>query len=176
MEQIIKSLLEKTPDCLTGFKVSVSDIKLPRSWNTGLLFTTKQLSCKCGNQELELNTNQQVRVSGFFKKREKTELFPPVKVSCPNCGYAATIFDPQIHGWNGQIEDHSCESENSNLSPHPESPAKVFANYSYQGVENYEGLIADGVANPEDYFDTFTVLIVEPKTGNVVEVLSSECA
>ncbi len=49
-------------------------------------------------------------------------------------------------------------------------------NYSYQGAENYEDLVDEGVDNPEDFFDTFTVLVENADTNGLVEVVSSECA
>ncbi|GAB1267021.1 hypothetical protein NBRC116493_02740 [Aurantivibrio infirmus] len=176
MEQLIKELFEKTPKCLSELKTSVSDVQLPRSWNSGPLFTTKLISCKCGNEELELHTAQRKASKGFFKKKEVTEYYPPVKVSCTKCNNSTTIFNPEVHGWNGETEESLGTPQEVELMPYSPGMGEVYVNYSYQGVENYEDLVEEGVKNPEDFFDTFTVLVKNSNTGGLVEVVSCECA
>lgn len=176
MEQLVKELFEKTPKCISALKTFVADVQLPHSWNSGPLFTTKLIACKCGSEELELHTAQRKISKGFFKKKEVTEHYPPIKVSCTNCKNSTIIFNPEVHGWNGEIDESLGMPQEVELMPYSSGTFKVYVNYSYQGIENYEDLVDDGVKNPEDFFDTFTVLVENQSTGGLVEVVSCECS
>lgn len=91
------------------------------------------------------------------------------------CRVRKLLFDPRIHGYDG--ENDGCASITGEGEPieFSKDVGTVIVNYSYQGIENYEELISDGVKNPQDYFDTFTAYFAR-KGGRPIDVVSYECA
>ena len=67
------------------------------------------------------------------------------------CRVRKLLFDPRIHGYDG--ENDGCASITGEGEPieFSKDVGTVIVNYSYQGLENYEELISDGVKNPQDY-------------------------
>lgn len=163
MTQSSFSFLSKKPSCLKGFRIQeISDVK--SNWVTGPEFKCKLVKCQCGNSELKI-----------YASYENGMHLAPIILECTNCDTKEVIFNPEIHGWDGQNGDDCSMVGTGEPELFVEDPTKVVIEYSYQGLENYEELIEDGIGNPEDYFDVFSVYICNDK-GELKEVVSYECA
>ncbi len=153
----------KKPGCFKSFNlVDAQDVKT--GWVTGSEFLSKYVICKCGNGALNI-------YASFGNDMN----LAPLVVECPICGVKEEIFNPEIHGWDGENGDNCSSVGESEPKLLPVSPTRLVTEYSYQGAENYEDLIEEGVVNPEDYFDTFALYSVSD-SGKLSEVVSYECA
>ncbi len=175
MDELLEKLLAKSPTLFTRFRV-LRDKASPEKWNRGPAFATKQIACVCGSSELRLATIQKTGTRGFFTKRQVVTCLPPVYVTCPRCARSELLFDPAIHGWDGQAEGRRKSPNAAAVVPFREAKGYVLVNYSYQGAENYADICEEGVPNPEDYFDTFTVYFREQGRDDFEQVVSCECA
>jgi hypothetical protein len=173
---VVEQLKARTPKGLQNFRASIDNVALPDTWSAGLLFVTKAIRCTCGAIDLQLKTLQRTETKGLFKKRVVVTHAAPIHLSCPACSRSALLFDPAIHGWNGQEPGSSPSPvDEASLTLAPER-GNVFVNYSYQSPEEYAELVAEGVGNAEDYFDTFTVYFRPAGEQGLVQVASYECA
>jgi hypothetical protein len=173
---VVEQLKARTPKGLQNFRASISNVTLPDRWNAGPLFVTKEIRCTCGSPDLQLKTLQRTETKGLFKKRTVVTHGAPIHLSCPSCNRSALLFDPATHGWNGQEPGSSPSPvDEGSLTRTPEH-GSVFANYSYQSPEEYADLMAEGVPNAEDYFDTFTVYFRPAGEQGLLLVASFECA
>ncbi|WP_105255824.1 hypothetical protein [Pseudoalteromonas sp. T1lg75] len=176
MNQVIEKITKKRPTCLEGFNVSSTDAVLPTNWNNGDSFITKQISCTCGNSQLKLLTYEFIEKKGFFKKREIVKKCSPVYVECPECNSNKLLFNPEVHGWNGEQNENKPQLDSVGAVPFTDKAGKVYVTYSYQGTENYEEMLEDDeLDNPQDFFDTFTVYFEETEQ-KLSLVTTDECA
>lgn len=172
MDDLLEMLLEKTPKCFSNFNSSRISIQLPTTWNTGPQFVTKAIQCKCGNEDLYLEAAQHKQMKGVCRKQELITLAPPVYISCKPCKSFRLLFNPLIHGWKGEMDESDNSDSAYTLISCTVRPGRVYVNYSYQNIQNYEQLINNGIENPEDYFDTFTVFHRNPATEDIKEIVS----
>lgn len=176
MNSILEQIKEQIPRCLTPFDKQEYLGKLPTSWNLGEAFISQKVSCKCGSENFFLLTHELREKKGFFRKKEVITKHPPVYLHCSNCGLKEELFNPEIHGWNGEFDDSPPVLTENGAVMFSENVGEIVVNYSYQGLENYEEMIDDpDINNPEDYFDTFTIYFRE-NNGELLEVTSCECA
>lgn len=176
MSLSITDLTNEHLHCLKGLNSVQVSKKLPTNWNNGSAFVTKQITCKCGKQELILKSSSIKKTRGFFKKKEIIERYAPIAIGCISCGFEKVIFDPREHGYNGVLGMHSSIVGESEVTPIHKEPVEVYVNYSYQGIENYEDLIEEGIINPADYFDTFQVYFLEKQRPELQLLVAYECA
>lgn len=160
---IYNEFINRKPACFKSFNlVDAKDVK--SNWVTGPEFVSKYIACACGNILLNI-----------YASYGNKMYLAPIELECPQCMNRAEIFNPTEHGWDGENGD--CCSLVGETEPKlfNKSPIRVLVEYSYQGVENYEELINDGINNPEDYFDVFALYAVSDN-GKPDEVISYECA
>jgi hypothetical protein len=154
-----------TPRCLAEFQTQEASAEFAGSRYSKSHFVTKRVACVCGSQELEL----------LACRTDDGDYLAPISAQCPKCASQHLLFNPAIHGWDGESGASASRVSNREAIPVAATPGSVIVVYSYQGLENYEDLIAEGVANPEDFFDTFAVYFGvgdrEP-----TQVVSYECA
>lgn len=155
--------LSKKPRCFKSFNIeNATDIK--SNWVSGTEFLSKCLSCACGNKLL----NVYASLDGGIN-------LAPILLECAICEVKEEIFNPEVHGWDGENGGHCSMVGKSEPRLVNSLPSKIVAEYSYQGLENYEELIQDGIHNPEDYFDVFSIYTCD-EDGKLTEVVSYECA
>lgn len=177
MQDIITSIKLKTPTLLKSFKLEiVPNALLPSTWNQGDNFVTQKLSCACSNQQLQVLTCQNKQTKGFFRKKEVIEYLAPVNIHCTSCNTTSLLFNPNIHGWNGQLDEQTTETDLQVTQLYTDDLGEVMVNYSYQNAENYQDLLDDNIANPQDYFDTITIYFKSAKDTSIREIFSYECA
>lgn len=175
MQNLTDAIFEKTPNFIAKFTSVSTNISLPTKWNSGPDFITKLIGCVCGNQLLHLQADQKKELRGVCSKSEVISYSPPVYAGCSNCGSTTLIFDPVFHGWNGEM-DITDESESPlRLVKCKANPGLIYVNYSYRNIENYESLLASGIQDIENYFDTFTLLYSDSHGKNITEIISSVC-
>jgi hypothetical protein len=167
-EKRIRNTLERlkaaTPRFLANFMVQ-DGVGLARGRYSRPDFVVKQVACACGSENVEL----------LASRTNDGKCLAPIYLRCLECSSRQLLFDPAIHGWDGEGGNSASrvgEGEPTAVAP---SPGTVFVVYSYQGIENYEDLIEGGAANPENFFDTFAVYFVE-QGGTRTQVVSYECA
>lgn len=164
VENILNKFIHKKPKCLNNFDIEDTAPDIKNNWVQGPEFLSKLIKCKCGEKDLSV-----------YASSNKEMLLAPIYVECPKCFSKYLIFDPTIHGWDGEI------GENASIVGETEpqlvniTPRKVIIDYSYQGPDNYTELMEDGIKNPEDYFDVFIVSTVND-LGKLEEVVSYECS
>lgn len=139
-------------------------------------FVAFTLTCKCGNRSLvpaatPVDSNHQK-----VPLESAAMLLAPVVVSCPECGNSSIVFDPRVHGWDGQIGESASAIGDDDPSPCFSTGGLIQVDVSYQGEESYSNLAADGVQNLEDYFDTISISIRPDGSDEWQEVVSYECA
>ena len=137
---VIDQLKTRVPSSLKTFVAVDAAVELPARWNTGPEFVTKEIRCGCGCAEFYMRSVARTESRGLFKKRHVTHYDPPFYLSCAGCRRMALLFDPAIHGWDGQMPGASAsEIDEGSLSLTPDR-GTVVVNYSYQGSDNYEEL------------------------------------
>jgi len=122
------------------------------------------VQCKCKNDHLHI-----------LAHRTNDELIAPITLVCPECDHSEMVFNPEVHGWDGQNGDNCSIVGDGDPQLLNEKPLKIETYRSYQGSENYEDLAEDGIVNLEDYFDTFGLYGLDQK-GNIVIAIDYECA
>jgi hypothetical protein len=154
-----------TPRFLSNFKIQDSNGDFARGQYSRPDFVVKQFACACGSENVEL----------LASRTNNGECLAPIYLRCSACSSRQLLFDPAIHGWDGEGGNSASrvgEGEPTAVAP---TPGAVIVVYSYQGIENYEDLIEGGAANPENFFDTFAVYFAE-HGGAHTEIVSYECA
>jgi len=169
----MKNFFNKFPKCLSKFKLKKAEDNIASSWNSGLDFITQKIHCECDNDSFLLKTSNTITTTGFFKKKKQVEHLAPVFVSCSKCQNEKLLFDPKIHGWDGEQGASTSRVGENPPELFGTAPGNVYVIYSYQNGENYQDLIDDGCTNPEDFFDTFTIYF---RSDSLIEVVSYECA
>jgi len=169
---ILQKLKSKSPRCLLPFKLD--DSESPNKSFIGEEFITKSISCGCENQSFHILGFKQEETSGFFFKKKVTIEIPPIYLKCEKCKSQSLIFNPVKHGWDGESDCCACFIGTGEPKLLVDSPSKVLVTYSYQNPDNYLALEEDGISNPEDYFDTFT--LYNECNGKFVPLISCECA
>ena len=163
-ENILNKFIRKQPKCLSNFNIVDIPTDIKDDWAQGPEFLSKLIKCKCGEEALNV-----------YASSNEEMLLAPIYLECPKCSAKHLIFDPGIHGWDGEIGENASMIGESEPQLVNTTPQRVIVDYSYQGPENYAELIADGIKNPEDYFDVFVVSTAND-SGELKEVVSYECS
>ena len=163
-ESILNNFIYKKPRCLANFEIENCPSDLINKWLQGPEFLSKLIKCKCGESKLFV-----------YASSNDEMLLAPIDLECPKCFKKHLIFNPEMHGWDGENGDNA--SLIGKNEPHKinDLPREVIVDYSFQNPENYSELMDDGIKNPEDYFDVFIVNTIN-ETGKLEEVVSYECA
>lgn len=160
---IYSKFINRKPACFKSF--SLLDAKGVKSdWPSSPEYISKLVACECGETLLDI-------YASFGNEMH----LAPIELECPKCKNKSEIFNPTKHGWDGENGDCCSLIGESEPKLFNKSPTKVVVEFSYQGEENYEELINDGIKNPEDYFDVFALYTVS-ENGKLDEVVSYECA
>lgn len=160
---VYSNFIHRKPACFGSF--DLLDAKEVKSnWPQGPEFITKFVACECGETLLNV-----------YASFENEMHLAPIELECPKCKTRSEVFNPEKHGWDGQNGDSCSLVGESEPKLFNQSPTKVVVEFSYQGEENYEELMNDGIENPEDYFDVFSLYTASEK-GKLDEVVSYECA
>lgn len=176
MEQIIEELKKRKPSFVSSFEIEeVSNSILPKKWNKSDLFTTKNISCTCGQKQQFLLSSQSKETKGLFKKKEVTTHLAPIQIKCGACNKITLLLNPEIHGWSGEFRESAALIGSDEPQMYSTEPGDVYVNYSYQGVENYQDLIEDNIPKPENYFDTVTIYFKPAGSDSLDEVVSYVC-
>jgi hypothetical protein len=175
MDTLLETLLSKTPKCLARFEIKNANLSLPTQLQNESHFITKSLSCSCGNEHLYLETARRKELKGVCRQDEIITAIPPVYAGCEQCGRLTLLFDPHIHGWNAETNEPDDSEDALRLMKCTPRSGAVYVTYSYRDVKKYRVLATTGIANPEDYFDTFTVLFRERASEKLREILFSDC-
>lgn len=152
-----KDWQQRTPHFLSEFITEFCPHAHTEKWQQGSEFIKRHIRCTCGSQGFFLKASIRFRTHGFFRRKPLVEYDAPYFWVCTQCIFSRLLFDPDRHGWDGQDPDaERSTTDESELMV--ESEAKQFmVCYSYQGEANYDDLIAEGISNPEDFFDTFSL-------------------
>lgn len=175
MDDFVEALFLKTPECLSKFSMERVNIPLPSHATVGSKDITLLIKCPCGNEHLYLEAARRKDLKGVCKKEEIISLIPPVYVGCTACKRFTLLFDPVIHGWKGEMNEVADTEDVIRLMKCAPSPGKVYVNYSYPAGEKISSLLATGIGNPEDYFDSFSVFFGDGSGGILRKILSYEC-
>lgn len=176
-QKLLDDIKSTTPAFICDFKLqTISNTLLPSTWNTNEAFVTHRLQCSCGNQHFKLLTCQTKQTKGFFFKKEVIKYLAPVHTHCDQCDTTFLLLNPTVHGWAGQFDESCAEVSSEVPMPFHELPGEVMVNYSYQNIENYEDLQADGVDCLQDYFDTVTIYFKAVDSDLIAEVMSYDCS
>lgn len=138
-------------------------------------FVLFEAKCKCGSGNFKVHTGTIEEKKGFFKKKISKEFVAPAYLECSECGVEAKVFDPEVHGWDGENGDNASIVAD-NKEEYPGSPGRIYIELSYQNPENYEDLESEGVLNLQDYFDTFNLYIKCDQSDSIREIMGYECA
>ena len=164
IDNVLNKFARKKPRCLNYFDIEEAPSDIKNNWVQGPEFLSKLIKCKCGETALNV-----------YASSSKEMLLAPIFIECPKCLSKHLIFDPTVHGWDGENgDDVSLVGENEPRLVN-NIPRRVIVDYSYQGPDNYAELIEGGIKNPEDYFDVFIVSTVND-SGGLEEVVSYECS
>jgi hypothetical protein len=161
----LTKLKSATPRCLAEFQTQEVGPDFADSRYSRSHFVIKSVSCMCGSKKLGL----------LACRSEEGDYLAPLDAQCPKCSSRRLFFDPAIHGWDGESGASASRASNQEATLVAASPGSLIVVYSYQGLENYEDLIAEGVSNPEDFFDTFAVYF-GAGDRKPTQVVSYECA
>ena len=173
---IIDKLKSTPPKNLSNFCLEIFTGKLPSKWNQTETFISQSVACSCGNKENFLRTYEWTEKKGFFRKKVVVSKCSPAFLECPNCGNQAVLFNPEIHGWTGGFQETPPKLTFDGSKRVSTETGEIIVNYSYQGIENYEEIFEDpDIESPSDFFDTFSVYFMK-KNGELIEVISNECA
>lgn len=162
---ILDRLTAATPRFLVNFKAQDAKVDLARNQHSRPDFVTKQVSCRCGAENVEM----------LASRTEDGEILAPIYLRCSECSSQQLLFDPTIHGWDGENRDNASRVGDGEPAAVAPSPGNVIVVYSYQGIANYQDLIDEGEDHPENFFDTFAVYFARPGCAHTL-VVSYECA
>lgn len=177
MEFDIKSLKSKQLKMLSEFEASECSYDSIGLKNDDDCFFLKNVRCKCGNDHLNVITTITKKTKkGLFKTKEIINHLAPLHLECPECKTGNLLFDPKVHGWDGENGDSASLTGEDGELIFNDFPAKVYVELSYQGEDSYEELVEDGISNVQDYFDTFNLYVLPNGATKAVEVVSYECA
>ena len=170
--ELIDTLLKSTPKCLKEFETSDSEKVIKDKFHLTKEFTSRKITCGCGNSGLLLQAYKTSETKGFFKKTIEGSFGAPGFIVCLKCENRSLIFDPRQHGWDGEMgENYSIVEEGELVTVKPETD-NIYVYFSYQNPENYEYFEPDGINNPEDYFDMFGIVF----GANEELIFEYECA
>lgn len=161
---ILNKFIHKKPRCLENFDTDDTPTEIKNNWVQGPEFLSKLIKCKCGEEELYV-----------YASSNKEMLLAPIYLECPKCLSKSLIFDPTIHGWDGENGDSTSLIGEIKPKKVYETPRRVIVNYSFQNPDNYAELMEDGIDKPEDYFDVIIINTINDG-GKLEEVVSYECA
>lgn len=164
IKNIFEKFKDEKPRCLEGFDIEDCPGEVANSWLQGPEFLSKLVKCKCGESELYV-----------YASSNDEMLLAPIYLECPKCLTKDLIFDPTIHGWDGENGDSASLVGGKEPKKINSTPRRIIVNYSFQGEENYADLMDDGIKNPQDYFDVFIINTLNV-SGELEEVVSYECA
>ncbi|MCV6620413.1 MAG: hypothetical protein OIF51_01515 [Cellvibrionaceae bacterium] len=177
MEFDINSLKYKQLKILSKFEASECSYESVGLRNDNNCFYLKNVSCKCGNNLLRVITTITKKTKkGLFKSKETIEYLAPIHLECSKCQTGNLLFDPQVHGWDGESGNSASLTGEDGELIFNDTPARIYVELSYQGEENYGELAEDGIANIQDYFDTFGLYVLPKEATKAIEVVSYECA
>lgn len=97
--------LQNHPRCIDGV-ASVPDTKLKEKLLATLGSHSKifGLECKCGSRRM--------RVLGTVVEGIKNEMMTgPIVITCQECDQNQTVFDPSMHGYDGELGHNLTESD-----------------------------------------------------------------
>lgn len=155
--------VHRKPACFGTFVLAgASDIDT--DWGPPPEFLSKYVRCHCGERHLNI----------YACPGDDMQL-APVILECPRCRAKAEIFHPEKHGYDGQFDQSASMVGAGPPELFNPSPSEIIVEYSYQGEENYEELLKEGIMNLEDYFDVFAIYVID-EGGELREVTSYECA
>ena len=159
---LLEKLKNSTPHFLKEFKVYAPDKNIIESINLSGEYTTKGVSCACGNNELVVFAYKE-------DTEEGTDYWAPAYLHCPKCGSRELVFDPRLHGYDAQEGDCYSIVEQGNLNAVNSKPEKIYVSYCYTNTEDFEN---EDISNLEDYFDMFALYI----GGSNNLIFEYECA
>jgi hypothetical protein len=175
MADLRRSLLDSKPTCLSKFNTKLVDLALPNQLKNRPEFIRQSLACLCGNELLSLEASETKELKGVCTKHEISSVAPPIYVSCPVCKRYSLLFDPFLHGWKGEKGQYIESEEVYKLFRCTDQPGEVFVNYSYQNIDDYQTLFDEGIKNPQDYFDNFTVLYQRSSNEPIRQIFTCMC-
>lgn len=170
MALLIQEIVSRPPKCIGPF-IAANTTEVDNS-----NFVSFNLVCSCGSEEFSVAATRIAETTGLFEKNTTYTYLAPIVVTCSACGQTAKIFDPRIHGWDGEIDCSASQVGNEEPKHCFADPTQIRVTVSYQGIENYEDLKADGVQNLEDFFDTFSLSTRTNQGGDWIELVNYECA
>lgn len=160
---VYQQFIYRKPACFGPFELAdATDVK--SGWGHSPEFLTKYVRCGCGEERLNI-----------YASSGNNMRLAPIILECPTCQARAEVFHPDKHGYDGQLGQNCAmvgETPPELVAP---SPGRIVVEYSYQGKEHYEELLEEGIENPEDYFDVFSIYTADDR-GKLTEVTSCECA
>ena len=170
--ELIDKLLSSTPRCLKVFETSDSEEIIKEKFHLTKEFTSRKITCGCGNSDLLLQAYKTSETKGFFKKTKEDSFWAPGFIVCPKCEKRTLVFDPRKHGWDGEMGENCLIVEEGELVTVKQDADNIYVYFSYQNPENYEDFEPDGIKNSEDYFDMFGIVFA----ANEELIFEYECA
>ena len=181
MNELLKILTSDAPSCLEKFELTPTEIKSSSGMPFRDEFVHALLNCKCGADKFFASACRIEEMVGFFKKKSVVFYSGPVRLACGHCGISTLVFEPDKHGWNGEMDMRSGLLEAADIEPELSAcfsePGAIAVCYSFQGLDNYQELVDDDeITNPQDFFDTFEITISFDGLKKFREITSHECA
>lgn len=172
----IKNLMRnRDPHIFHGFVSSASDALAELFRASSKEIFVKEIHCICGSESFFLDLLQSKESKGVCSKSEFIEYKPPVYTVCSACKKSQLLFDPVIHGWNGEIGIVKDSVSPQKLGRYSLYPGRIYVAYSYSAVEEYDRLLSEGIDDIENYFESFTAFFAQNRGSTILKVFTTKC-
>lgn len=175
MSTMMDVIRTRVPACLSGYDCDDTDALAQHKRFCGSEYVAKSIGCLCGNDLLFVDIVKRKALKGVCSKSEFMAYEPPVYTQCCACNRSRSLFDPVIHGWKGESGLVPEDEATPRLSRYSLKPGLVYVVYSFSNVRDYEQLIARGIDDIENYFDTFALLFSGENSSKITEILAARC-
>jgi predicted RNA-binding Zn-ribbon protein involved in translation (DUF1610 family) len=187
--EFVQYVLQHPPRCISGVNPeptphSKPTLKLPRHLSVyhgqygerdiaGVDTASFVIGCSCGCRAAYLLGYYVIS----YGRHRDTVFVGPLSLECSKCGAICEFFDTRKHGYDGEQGVNTCiigkgRPDRFACPRCGEKPVIVRANFSYQGVEEFQGEMRE---RRQDFFNTFDVVAQCTNCNAQVEVTSFEC-
>lgn len=164
----------RIPTCISGFLSKLSDRKASDDVDSSSgSYQTFHLNCSCGSKYGHVLGNEESASSGG-------SLFVgPLAFECAACGKVTEIFDESIHGYDAAqgeiVELRRGREGRTRFKVSGGNPLALAATFQYSNGYDFAD-VPGADANPEDYFDWFSLEGTPQGSNRVQQIADFECA
>lgn len=151
------------PDCLKHFQVEPIAESATRNQRLHGNTRTWRLRCPCGVEAFFLKGAQVKEWRGVCTRTAFIDVRPPFYTVCSGCARTTLLFDPEIHGWQGEQGLWPESQARALLVLAAPQAGAVCVRFHYGEEMALEALRAQGVVNLQDYFSALEVELVSSK-------------